>query len=179
MNAAANPPHQRHDHMAGNHHQAHGGDMHHAGPIYVRLAVMTLLSFVAMYALMFAMVDTFDHVHHSVNQVYMAALMAAPMPILELALMWRMYPSQRANLALLAASVVLGVACWAAIRTQAGVSDGQFVRSMIPHHAGAILMCEENRLESGELQALCRQIIRSQRAEIATMEAFRRQREGD
>ena len=39
------------------------------------------------------------------------------------------------------------------------------------HHAGALLMCERNRLRDPELQALCRQIVASQQAEIDLMKA--------
>ena len=43
---------------------------------------------------------------------------------------------------------------------------------MIPHHAGAILMCKRARLGDPEVLALCRQIIASQTAEIAEMKAM-------
>lgn len=46
---------------------------------------MTLLSFAAMYVLMYAMVDRFGNVFNNVNQVYMAGLMAAAMVLIELA----------------------------------------------------------------------------------------------
>ena len=46
---------------------------------YRRLLVMTALSFVAMYVLMYAMVDRFDNVYSNFNQVYMAGLMTASM----------------------------------------------------------------------------------------------------
>ena len=40
--------------------------------------MMTVLSFIAMYALMYAMVDSFESVYANLNQVYMAGLMTAP-----------------------------------------------------------------------------------------------------
>jgi uncharacterized protein (DUF305 family) len=40
---------------------------------------------------------------------------------------------------------------------------------MIPHHAGAILMCRHNKLSDPELQQLCGEIIDSQQAEIELM----------
>ena len=43
---------------------------------------------------------------------------------------------------------------------------------MIPHHAGAILMCQEAKLADPEIQALCGQIIVAQEAEIAQMKAL-------
>jgi uncharacterized protein (DUF305 family) len=58
------------------------------------------------------------------------------------------------------------------MRTQAAVGDRQFLRSMIPHHSGAILMCEQASLTDPEITALCRDIVESQRAEIAKMQAL-------
>jgi uncharacterized protein (DUF305 family) len=101
----------------------------------------------------------------------MAGLMAAPMLLIELALMRFMYPSKRLNAGLAAAAVAIAVLCWIGIRQQAGVTDQQFLRSMIPHHAGAVLMCTRNRLQDPELQQLCREIVSSQVSEIAQMKA--------
>ena len=148
-------------------HGTHGGHRP-----YVRLALMTVLMFAVMYALMYAMVDVLANVFHSVNQVYMAGLMTAPMVALELWLMRPMYPDRRRNALVLGASVVAGLACWFAIRTQTGVTDRQFLRSMIPHHAGAVLMCEATALEDPRLRDLCGEIVAGQRAEIAEMKAL-------
>lgn len=49
---------------------------------------------------------------------------------------------------------------------RAAVGDTQFLRSMIPHHSGAILMCERASLTRLEIQALCRQSVASQKAEF-------------
>lgn len=99
----------------------------------------------------------------------MAGLMAAPMVAIELVIMGAMYRDRRLNRILVAASVALAVLFWVLIRTQAGVADRQFLRSMIPHHSGAILMCGKAELTDPELQALCRQIIDSQKAEVELM----------
>lgn len=150
-------------------------NMHHAGSAhaghgaYVRLAWMAGLSFIAMYGLMYAMVDRYSSVYANINQAYMAGLMAAPMVAIELIIMGAMYGDRRLNRFLVGASVALAVLFWVLIRTQAGVGDRQFLRSMIPHHSGAILMCGKAELTDPELQALCRQIIDSQKAEIELM----------
>lgn len=136
---------------------------------YRKLALMVLLSFVAMYVLMYAMVDRFDNVHHNLNQAYMAALMAAPMLVIELLLMGSMYPDRKLNAILIATGLAVAIACWMLIRQQAGIGDQQFLRSMIPHHAGAVLMCQRNRLRDPELRALCEDILASQQAEIELM----------
>lgn len=143
---------------------------HHAAGHYKRLAAMTGVSFVAMYVLMYAMVDSFAHVYNNVNQVYMAGLMASPMVLTELWLMRSMYPNRRLNLLSAGAALVLGVVCFLGIRQQAAVSDRQFLRSMIPHHAGALLMCGEASMHHPDVRALCGPIISSQTEEIAIMQ---------
>ena len=42
---------------------------------------------------------------------------------------------------------------------------------MIPHHAGAILMCEQASIQGAEIQELCKTIISSQQEEIDQMKA--------
>ena len=130
---------------------------------------MALLSFVAMYVLMYAMVNTFSNVFPSYNQFYMAGLMASPMVLIELWLMRGMYPNKRLNSILITVFLALFVTFWFGIRNQAAISDEQFLRSMIPHHAGAILMCNEAKLKDPNIQKLCRNIVTGQQTEIDFM----------
>ena len=130
---------------------------------------MALLSFLSMYVLMYMMVDRIENVFPNVNQFYMAGMMTAPMVIIEMALMGAMYPNKRANMAFVGVSAAAGVLFIAAIRTQAGVTDTQFLKSMVPHHAGAILMCQEAPLQDPEVHDLCRSIIAGQNGEIDWM----------
>jgi uncharacterized protein (DUF305 family) len=136
------------------------------------LAVMTVLSFVAMYILMYAMVDRIGYVYNSLNQVWMAALMAAPMVLIEVILMRKMYPDQAVNYAIMAGSIIAGILFFTLIRFQVGIGDTQFIRSMIPHHSGAILMCREAPIIDSELRKLCGEIIESQQREIDQMQAI-------
>ena len=92
---------------------------------YGRLMVMVALSFVAMYILMYAMVNRFENVFNNINQAYMAGLMAAPMLGIELVLMGSMYPNKKLNAVLLVASLAALALFWALIRTQAAVGDRQ------------------------------------------------------
>jgi uncharacterized protein (DUF305 family) len=57
------------------------------------------------------------------------------------------------------------------IRQQTAISDRQFLRSMIPHHAGAILMCQQSAIRDREIKQLCGAIVSSQRSEIDQMKA--------
>lgn len=145
---------------------------------YGRLLLMAGLSFVAMYALMYAMVDRVVNVHPSVNQAYMAGLMTAPMVVLELLLMGMMYPNRRWNAGILLAAAIVGVACFVGIRQQTFIGDRDFARSMISHHGAAILMCREAPLSDLRLRELCRSIIGSQQAEIDRMTAILNDRSG-
>lgn len=74
---------------------------------YGLLGLMGVLHFAAMYVLMYAMVNTFGDVLPNLNQLYMAALMTAPMLGLEVLLMSGMYPMKRVNAAIVAGSVAL------------------------------------------------------------------------
>ena len=139
---------------------------------YVHLLLMAALSFVAMYILMYAMVDAYANVYNHINQFYMAGLMAAPMVVIELIVMRAMYANKRLNAALMAVSLVAASLFFVGIRRQTAVSDDQFLRSMIPHHAGAILMCREANIEHRDIRELCRNIIASQQTEIKQMKAL-------
>jgi uncharacterized protein (DUF305 family) len=154
-------------------HEEHG-----ATAPYLRFFGMMILSFAAMYTLMYAMVDKLEDVYANGNQAYMAALMTAPMALFELLLMGAMYRNRAANAAIIVASVLVLAGAWLAIRQQAAIGDVQFVRSMIPHHSGAILMCREAAIEDAELRRLCEGIAAGQQAEIDQMRAVLARLEG-
>ena len=152
-------------------HSTHqGGDRStkHAKP-YRTLAIMALVSFMAMYILMYAMVDRVENAVPNLNQAYMAALMAAPMVAIELILMRHMYTNARSNFISYALCAVIGVGAFFAIRSQTAIGDAEFLRSMVPHHAGAILMCEQAQITDPDIRELCRGIIAGQQQEIARM----------
>ncbi len=138
---------------------------------YARLAIMTALSFVSMYILMYAMVDRLANVYPNLNQTYMAGLMTTPMVIIELLLMWSMYENKVANAVILVVSALALVVFFALIRWQIAITDEQFLKSMIPHHSGAILMCAEAPIQDAGIKELCRKIIESQQQEIDEMKA--------
>lgn len=148
-------------------HQASQHKMH-----YKHLAYMIAAHFLVMYVVMYSMVHTFADVFLNLNNVYMTAAMAAPMAALMLIFMRSMYPDRRINMAIYAATAVLTVLFVLFTRQQTFVGDKQFVKSMVPHHSGAILMCERASITDSELKALCAQIIQGQRAEIEQMKTI-------
>lgn len=138
---------------------------------YTKLLIMAVLSFISMYALMYAMVNAFENVIPNINQFYMAGLMTAPMIIIEIILMGSMYQNKKLNYFIIAISSIVLIAFFLFIRQQTAVSDKQFLKSMIPHHASAILMCEKTSIQDPELKELCESIISSQQEEIDQMKA--------
>lgn len=154
--------HQGHDTMS--------SDMqrHH----YRMLAVNLGLSLLIMYVAMFAMIWSFGEFVQNVNFFYMALVMWAPMAIVMMLTMKSMYRDRRLNVILYAVFALTLVLSFAAIRAQSLVGDRQFLRSMIPHHSGAILMCERSTISDPEIQQLCREIIASQKAEIDQMKTL-------
>lgn len=142
----------------------------HKSP-YGQLLMMAGLSFVSMYMLMYAMVDAIGNVYPNFNQLYMAGLMTAPMVIIELSLMGPMYRNKTANALIIAASVIAVLVLFTLIRQQAAIADKQFLKSMIPHHASAILMCEKAPIHDAGIRELCKSIISSQQSEIDQMRA--------
>jgi len=118
---------------------------------------------------MYAMVDKFVNVLPNLNHFYMVGLMTMPMIIIEIIMMRSMYNNKKLNIIILSASVVAGLLLFLFIRQQTGISDRAFLRSMIPHHAGAVLMCENAKLTDPDIKELCTKIISSQQQEIDRM----------
>ncbi len=139
---------------------------------YLRLGIELTLDFVVMYLVMYTMIATLAHFHFNLNNVYMTLMMVAPMTVIMLVSMRSMFASPRLNMAIGAGAVVVFALSFAGMRTQAGVGNAEFLRSMIPHHSGAILMCEKASLTDAEIKSLCSEIVAAQKKEIAQMEAI-------
>ena len=152
-------------------HQSHNvhNHEHSDGHPYKGLALMTVLHFLFMYAMNYLMVDAASSIFLNVNALYMTLWMVAPSVVIMILLMKSMYPNKKLNSAISGTSILIFVLSFVFIRNQTLVGDKQFVRSMIPHHSGAVLMCREAKIEDAELKALCGQIIEGQLREIEDM----------
>lgn len=137
---------------------------------YARLATVIVIDAILMFLTTYSMIASASHFHLNINRLYMTLMMVAPMIVLMLAVMHRMFPSRRLNISLYAGAVLLFAACFILARQQVPVGNEQFLRSMIPHHSSAILMCNEADISDPEIVRLCGQIIESQEREIAQME---------
>lgn len=139
------------------------------GKSYLTLGLELAADFIVMFFVMYAMIATLDHFYFNIGNVYMTLMMVAPMALLMLVFMRHMFRSKLGNLVVTVVAIGIFATGWIGMRTQAGVGDAQFVRSMIPHHSGAILMCREAKLSDPELVQLCRDIIAAQDREIGQM----------
>lgn len=137
---------------------------------YWKLALVISINAVVMYFIMYATLFSFDHFHLNINRFYMTLMMVAPMVVLMLAFMGSMYQNKTLNLVLGLAFAAIFVISLLLVRTQTPVGDAQFLRSMIPHHSGAILMCKQASITDPEIRDLCVHIVETQREEIAKME---------
>ena len=153
-----------------------GDSMHsmngHGEVSYGKLSLELLLDFVVMFFVMYAMIATLDHLYLNINSVYMTMMMVAPMAALMIVFMRDMYRSSRNNLIVFGLAAVLFAVGWFGMRNQLAVDDAQFVRSMIPHHSGAILMCQQADIRDPEVIQLCRGIVAAQNREIAQMQSI-------
>jgi uncharacterized protein (DUF305 family) len=141
--------------------------------MWVKLAAMTFFGFISMYFLMYSMVNSSQDLFLSINQVWMAGSMAAAMVVIELVIMGEMYKNRAVRYSLILAGIVATVALVLFARYQTFIDDRDFLRSMIPHHSGAILMCANEDLIDVEIRELCREITDNQKREIDQMKAIR------
>ena len=150
-------------------HKSEENNSNHSLAMYKRFAVMAVAMFVAMYFIMYAMIDGLNNLIPNINNLYMTLLMVSAMLIIELLIMKGMYQNKKINWAVIAVSLAIGIFSWFGIREQINVGDKQFVKGMIPHHAAAVLMSEKAKLTDPELIELQKNILETQAKEIEFM----------
>lgn len=139
---------------------------------YKSLAIELIIDGIIMFFVMYAMIDNFSHLYLNTNNLYMTLMMLAPMALIMLFAMRMMYSNKKLNLALYLGFTVVFILSTYSMRAQAFVGDRQFLRAMIPHHAGAILMCQQATITDSEIKSLCQGIIEGQQREISQMQAI-------
>lgn len=142
---------------------------HHSNKAYFSLIPMLVSHFVIMFAVMYTMVDKWENIFINLNQFYMTMMMVLPMTMGMLLFMKSMYQNKKLNLMLHASSFVLFAVFLYFMRVQSFVGNEQFLKSMIPHHAGAVLMCNKAQLSDPEIISFCETVVKTQKEEIATM----------
>ena len=139
---------------------------------YAMFALNMAASLVIMYLAMFAMIYRWSEFLQNLNFFYMALMMWAPMGALMLWLMGAMFKNRKLNTIIYASSLIVFVLAFVGIRAQTLVGDKEFLRSMIPHHSGALVMCQRASITDPEIKELCfgpNGIVESQEREIQQM----------
>lgn len=139
---------------------------------YKKFALTLSINAVLMFFITYAMIDTVDHFYPNINRAYMSLMMVAPMAMVMLFVMRGMYQNAKLNAMLYAAFAGLFIVSFTLARTQTPVGNEQFLRSMIPHHSSAILMCQQSAITDREIIGLCGEIVKAQKEEIAQMKAI-------
>ena len=141
---------------------------------YPRFFAMVATSTVVMFGLMYLNTYALDHIFWSQTRAWMALLMGATMAFIMLLFMRGMYPSRRANGAILLGSLLVFAASLGLVRSQATVGDVSWMEAMIPHHSIAILTSRRAKIEDPRVRKLADGIIETQVREIGEMKALLR-----
>lgn len=139
---------------------------------YRKFSLMMVISFIVMYTVMFLNVIEIKHYHTSLTRIYMAILMVAPMAVVMMLMMGKMYPDKKTNMGIMVSGIVVFIVTLIALRAQTPIGDVQYMKAMIPHHSSAILTSERADIKDPEVKKLAEDIIKAQRKEIAEMEAM-------
>lgn len=137
---------------------------------YKRFFVMSVISFIIMYSVMFLNMDNISHYHTSLSRIYMTVLMVAPMAVVMIIMMGKMYRDKNINTAIITGGILLFILFFIALRTQTPISDTQYMRAMISHHSSAIMTSKNANIKDPEVKKLSEKIIQSQEEEIQQME---------
>lgn len=145
------------------------GNEKHSHMEWGRFAAMIALSTVIMFALMYQLVYSFDHVFFSLNRFLASLLMGCVMAVVMLGFMWSMYSNRTLKIGILVAAAIGAVALFALNRSQALVGDAAFMEAMIPHHSIAINNARKAEISDPRVRELADQIIEAQVREIEEM----------
>lgn len=140
--------------------------------MYVKFGVILLISLGLMWVLSMSMIRSIDHFYFNLSNFWMALLMVSAMAVVMIVGMWSMFKNKKANIAMFVGFAVLFGAVFALGRTETFVGNEQFLKSMIPHHSRAILVCQESDITDPEIIELCQSIVTSQQEEITQMQAI-------
>ncbi|WP_375191154.1 DUF305 domain-containing protein [Chryseobacterium sp.] len=136
---------------------------------YRKLFLTLIISFIIMYLVMFLNVDDIDQVYISLTRTYMASLMVAPMAVLMMLMMGKMYHNKKLNSIIIGAGVTVFIVAFIFLRNQTFVSDIQYMKAMIPHHSSAIMTSKHADIKDKDVKILSENIIKSQQEEIQKM----------
>jgi hypothetical protein len=138
--------------------------------MYLRFAAMIATAMFVMYWVMFVGSYQWDHIRFSQSRVFMALVMGGTMGLVMLGWMLNMFKNMKANIAIVAVSLLLIGLGTFLDRSQSTVGDVSFMRAMIPHHSLAITRAERFNVDDHRVCELAVEISEAQRREIDEMD---------
>jgi uncharacterized protein (DUF305 family) len=139
---------------------------------YGKFGLMLAASFILMYVIMFLNVYSVDHIYINMTRFYMTLMMIGAMAILMLVMMPMMYPDKKKNTLLIIGSLLIFALAFTGVHKQAGISDIQYMKGMIPHHSIAIMTSRNAHITDPRVRKLADGIIKAQEKEIVQMKAL-------
>lgn len=139
---------------------------------YTGFFITLAISFIVMYGVMFLNIDRIEHLYLSNTRTYMTILMIAPMALIKLIAMRKMYTDKKKNIAIAIGSILIFCITLFMLRDQALIEDEQYMKAMIPHHSSAIMTSQQADISDPELRQLADDIIKAQEKEISQMKAI-------
>jgi hypothetical protein len=140
-------------------------------PLIIMFLINSTLSYLVMSNIM---IEDVKYVNHNLNKFYMSLFMASLMGLAELILMGDHLVPDGQAIYYSATLLILTLLSTFAIRQQFLINDNQFLKSMIEHHASALLMSKQalKSSQNSKVRQLANQITDSQSQEIQLMQSL-------
>ena len=138
---------------------------------YTKFLAMIGTAMVLMYLMMYLnSYDILGHAWFSETRLFMTLIMGGSMTLVMFGFMRKNYTNQAANIAIVIGALLMFALAVFLVRSQATVTDVDYMEGMIPHHSIAILTSDHAQIEDPRVRELADAIIAAQVREIKEME---------
>ena len=127
------------------------------------MVLMYLLTYLNSY-------DILGHAWFSETRLFMTLIMGASMTLVMFGFMRIYYTNRNGIIAIVIGALLMLALALFLVRSQATVTDVDFMEGMIPHHSIAILTSNNSQIEDARVRELADAIIAAQVREIKEME---------
>ena len=139
---------------------------------YTHFILMLICAAISMYVTMYFNTYEMSHVYFSWTRMYMTFIGIGGMAIIMFLFMRKMYKNKTKNRAIIIGSLLLMSISTYLVRQQIPVDDVKWMKAMIPHHSIAILTSGKADLKDPKVKKLAKDIIETQKKEIAEMKSM-------
>lgn len=139
---------------------------------YTHFILMLICAAISMYVTMYFNTYEMSHVYFSWTRMYMTFIGIGGMAIIMFLFMRKMYKNKTKNRAIIIGSLLLMSISTYLVRQQIPVDDVKWMKAMIPHHSIAILTSGKADLKDPKVKKLAKDILETQKKEIAEMKSM-------